>query len=56
MLGQYHKRHRKADKLPIFTDDVVQMDQDDAQPESSSDYERRPPRNNNFIDRPFTYN
>lgn len=55
ILGQFYRK-QNGDTMTVFNDDVVQLDQDDAQPEGSDAYYRRPPKNNNFFGRPMTAN
>lgn len=55
ILGQFYRR-QKGDTMAVFNDDVVELDQDDAQPEGSDGQYRRPPKNNNFFGRPTTAN
>lgn len=53
-IDAYGKQRMKKKDQNLFNEDVVHLDQDDARPESSDKYMRRPPRNNNFVDRPNT--
>ena len=55
ILEQFYRKP-KANAGAVFTEDVVELDQDDALPENSDGYHRKPPKNNNFIGRPMTTN